>query len=380
MIKRIEKEIAELLSENKDGHDADHINRVKHLTEKFAAETGADIEKAVVIALLHDADDYKLVGIDNSGKQANARNLLEKCGADESFSTEVLKEISKIGFSKALNGIRPETTEGKIVCDADMCDAMGISGILRTYSYSITHGSKFFDKNKYPRENMTVDEYMRGKDSSGINHLFEKILKLPDYMLTAPGKKEAEKRYNTVVRFLYDYFKEENEMQWIHYLNNYLTENDNKYSSLPHKVVGIKEQGVKYYERPGAYIIPEKDGKIALVKNKNSLFFIGGGKEPGENNKECLRREVLEETGYEVIIGNCFATAEQFKPDQTDIGYFHPYQYYYTGKLTEKVNEKTEDDHNLIWVDKSNKDIELFLEMQQWGLDEYMKINNEQNV
>ena len=100
---------------------------------------------------------------------------------------------------------------------------------------------------------------------------------------------------------------------------------DNK-TEKPHKTVGIKQEGADYYERPGCYIVPVQNGKIGLIKSKNSYCFIGGGMEKGETKDQCLTREVLEETGCGVNPGYIFATAEQYKPDQTDIGYFHPFQ------------------------------------------------------
>lgn len=138
--------------------------------------------------------------------------------------------------------------------------------------------------------------------------------------------------------------------------------------NLPHKTVGIKEPGAEYYERPGAYIIPVCGNKVAFVRHKNAYALIGGGKEPGESNEECLIREVMEETGYSVKIGECFATAEQYKPDQTDIGYFHPFQFYYTGELIDPVCERLEKDHFLEWIDINEASGRLFLEMQEFAL------------
>ena len=138
-------------------------------------------------------------------------------------------------------------------------------------------------------------------------------------------------------------------------------------SPLPHKTVGVKENA-EYYERPGAYIVPEKDGKIGLIKTGKGYCFIGGGLEKDESDSECLVREVLEETGYSTEIGEMFATAEQYKSDQPDIGYFHPIQYYYTGKLIEKVTEPIEPDHELQWLSIEEAKGKMFLEMHEWAI------------
>ncbi len=141
--------------------------------------------------------------------------------------------------------------------------------------------------------------------------------------------------------------------------------------SLPHKTVGVRENGAEYYERPGVYILPVKDGKLGLVRTPKAYCLIGGGKEKGETDFECMEREVREETGYAVKPGELFATAEQYKPDQPAIGYFHPFQYYYTAELLEKVCEPAEKDHLLEWVELEKTDGLMWLEMQQFAVDRF---------
>lgn len=111
-----------------------------------------------------------------------------------------------------------------IVSDADMCDAIGATGILRSYQYQIAHGNLFFDKNRYPTLNITANDYMTKKNGTVVTHMFEKLLKLKDLMLTDAGKKAAIKRHNIMVEFLYHFFEEENVPEWIDYLNHYLNE------------------------------------------------------------------------------------------------------------------------------------------------------------
>ena len=55
-------QVQSLLSHDTSGHGMDHINRVLHLSKKFARQEGANEEMVFLIAMLHDVDDYKLVG------------------------------------------------------------------------------------------------------------------------------------------------------------------------------------------------------------------------------------------------------------------------------------------------------------------------------
>jgi HD superfamily phosphodiesterase len=56
------------------------------------------------------------------------------------------------------------------------------------------------------------------------NHFFDKLLKLKDLMMTAPGKKEAELRHTYLVDFLKQFFKEEQADAWLRFLNTFLKE------------------------------------------------------------------------------------------------------------------------------------------------------------
>ena len=77
-----------------------------------------------LIALLHDADDYKLFGMENAEKLTNAKIIMDDCNVDKAILEQVCDVINNIGYSKRLKGHSPTTLEGKIVSDVDMCDAL----------------------------------------------------------------------------------------------------------------------------------------------------------------------------------------------------------------------------------------------------------------
>lgn len=222
MIDKIKQRVFELLKNDNSGHGIDHINRVLSLSLKFCEKENADAEIVSLIALLHDVDDYKLFGIEQSETLMNARRIMDECNVDIEIKNRVLEEIKCIGYSKSLKGIRPNTIEGKIVSDADMCDALGANGILRVYTYTMKNNKPFFDRNIFPVEDITALEYTKKGSDSSVCHFFEKILKLKDMMLTESGREEAISRHTIVVDFLYHLFEEENAKEWTEYLNDYL--------------------------------------------------------------------------------------------------------------------------------------------------------------
>lgn len=224
MIEEVRKQVCELLNKDNSGHGMEHVERVLKMSLKFAKTENANEEIVALIALLHDADDYKLFG-KNADNLTNAGKILEKCSVEGNIKEQVLNAIKTIGYSKRLKGISPITLEGRIVSDADMCDSIGATGILRSYQYNLAHGNLFFDKNIYPTLNMSAADYMGKKGGTVVTHMFEKLLKLKDLMLTDSGKKEAVERHNIMVEFLYRFFEEESVPEWIDYLDNYLNKN-----------------------------------------------------------------------------------------------------------------------------------------------------------
>lgn len=226
MIEEVKKQVYNLLDKDNSGHGIDHINRVLNLSLKFAEIENANKDIVSLIALLHDVDDYKLFGTINAENLTNAKRIMSNCNIDKEIQNQVCLELNNIGYSKRLKGCCPSTIEGKIVSDADMCDALGVNGILRVYTYSMKNGKPFFDKNIFPTESMTAQQYMSKTADSSVCHIFEKILKLQNLMLTNSGKEESKKRHQIIVDILYHLFDEEDTPEWTKYLNEYLKNND----------------------------------------------------------------------------------------------------------------------------------------------------------
>lgn len=219
-IKIIIDEVTKLLSTDDSGHGMDHVNRVCRIALSISED---DINKELVsaIALLHDADDYKLFGKEYSNNLTNTQMILSKTTFTVEEKKIIMDSIKTIGYSKRISGITPTMKEAMVVSDADMLDAMGAIGILRSYHYNITHGNPFFDKDDFPLLEIDADTYKSKTKGTVVNHIFEKILKLKELMLTNKGKEESLRRYNFIINFLNEYFYEEDVFELQEYLNNY---------------------------------------------------------------------------------------------------------------------------------------------------------------
>jgi uncharacterized protein len=216
----ITRDVALLLSADKSGHGMEHVGRVLALAIAFAQEQGADEDIVRLAALLHDVDDYKLFGQKYADDLINAQSILDKYNVNKQAKTAVLDIIKSMGYNKYLEGIRPQTVEGMIVSDADMCDAIGAMGVLRTHAYALSKGNEFFDAHISPdNTSMSASEYRASKKSHSVQHFFDKLLVIPLILMTESGRKEGHKRRIIMVQFLRQLFNEENSQEWLSYLD-----------------------------------------------------------------------------------------------------------------------------------------------------------------
>ena len=176
MIEEVREKVYKLLEKDNSGHGNDHINRVLKMSLKFAEREQSNKEVVALIALLHDVDDYKLFGEEQANSQTNAKRIMQEANVDENLQKHVLQELSRIGYSRLLKGIRPQTIEGKIVSDADMCDAIGANGIIRTHVYTLANDKPFFDKKIYPIEDMNENKYNRKCSDSSVCHFLSEVI------------------------------------------------------------------------------------------------------------------------------------------------------------------------------------------------------------
>ena len=134
-----------------------------------------------------------------------------------------------------------------------------------------------------------------------------------------------------------------------------------------HKIFGIQFKA-EYYSRRGAYIIPIKDGKIAVAETPKGLFLLGGGVEHGENEVDSIIRECMEEIGCIATVERLACSAEAYVV-HTRKGFFHPVQSYYLGSISEAVCEPIEKDHTLRWISYPELRGRMVMQMQNWAID-----------
>lgn len=194
------------LGEDATGHDWYHVDRVRrtalHICKQEQVGDPFIIEMA---ALLHDIPDEKLNDTAEAG-----RNKLDLFFQSIVLTKDAKDAIVQIIESISYKGGRKtelKTIEAKIVQDADRLDAIGAIGIARTFAYGGKKGQPIYNPNVNVREEMSLEEYRKGKSSS-IHHFYEKLLKLKDLLNTETAKEMAEKRHQMMVLFLEQFYLE----------------------------------------------------------------------------------------------------------------------------------------------------------------------------
>lgn len=174
------------------GHDYFHIERVVVNAKKIVEKENANAFLVELAAWVHDVGDYKLHGgIDKS--EELIREFLTSIEVDEKTINKVIEIVSQVSFSK---GNKPTSLEAEIVQDADRLDAIGAVGIARCFAYGGSTGSVLYNP-----ENKT-------KNSSSIQHFYDKLFTLKDLINTKTAKVIAEERHQYMENFIQEFYRE----------------------------------------------------------------------------------------------------------------------------------------------------------------------------
>lgn len=85
--------------------------------------------------------------------------------------------------------------EMQIVEDADRLDAIGAIAIARTFSYGGKHKRAIYDPSILPETIRSQKDYHGARETTSINHFYEKLLILKDLMHTKTGKSVAQQKH-----------------------------------------------------------------------------------------------------------------------------------------------------------------------------------------
>jgi uncharacterized protein len=203
ILKKTEKYVYALMSDDISGHDWWHIYRVRRLAMKISGIEGGNKFIIEMATLLHDVDDWKLKK-ENQHKSI-AESWLLSLFVHDFQRKHILGIIDEVSFKGNSVPDTVSSIEAKIVQDADRLDAIGAIGIARAFAYGGSKLRPIYDPGQKPGVFHTFDEY-KSNNGTTINHFYEKLLLLKDRMNTPTGKLMAEERHLYMVKFLQQFF------------------------------------------------------------------------------------------------------------------------------------------------------------------------------
>lgn len=179
-------------------HDGAHLRRVWRNAQAILADH-PEAERLVVLAAcyLHDLvnlpKDHPERAAASRRSAELARVRLGELGFPAALLDGVAHAIAAHSFSAA---ITPTTIEACIVQDADRLDALGAVGLARLFYVAGSMGSALAHGDDPLATQRPLDDRRYALDHIGV-----KLLKLPETMRTAAGRRLADERVGRLVEF-----------------------------------------------------------------------------------------------------------------------------------------------------------------------------------
>ncbi len=213
VFEKIRNEAEESLA--RGSHNFEHVERVYNLCMRLAEEIEeeADLEVLKAAAWLHDIARHE-EDEDSSGKTDHALTGTEKAGKilrEVGFPEKKIKKVQECICTHRFRADRqPESTEAKILFDADKLDAVGAVGVARGilwYAENNANPIKIEKRNaeEYAKENLCgkTNGRIQDKKKHSMQIEFEtKLRHLPSKMHFQKTKELAEERAGFYKQFI----------------------------------------------------------------------------------------------------------------------------------------------------------------------------------
>lgn len=197
---RFENWMAQYWQHGDQAHDVAHLRRVWQTAQQIMQGSTANPMVILAACYFHDVvnlpKDHAERHLASRQAAAATQKILFESFPD--FPVELHGEVAHAVEAHSFSaGIPPRTLEAKIVQDADRLDSLGAIGLARVFYTSGALGRALFDSNDPLGKDRQLDDRRWTLD-----HFQIKMLRLPETMQTAEGKRLAQHNADFVVDFM----------------------------------------------------------------------------------------------------------------------------------------------------------------------------------
>ena len=198
LLSRLDRIARDRAADADAAHDYLHVRRVAANARVIAEAEHADTFVAVAAALLHELFNHPKGHPEShlSGEVCaeHAAIVLRDVGCPADRIEPIAYAIRVHPFSR---GITPTTLEAAVLQDADRLDAIGAIGIARCFATCADMRRPFYESNDPLCRERAPDDKLWG-----VDHFYKKLLRIPDHLRTATGKRMAAQRMRVMEGFL----------------------------------------------------------------------------------------------------------------------------------------------------------------------------------
>ena len=141
------------------------------------------------------------------------------------------------------------------------------------------------------------------------------------------------------------------------------------------KTFGAPIGGVDYIERRCAYgVILNEQNQVALARCNGVYFLPGGGIEGVESPQDCITRECIEELALDVTVTDFIYNGDLYSQSAKTGKHYHSIGQFYITEFIKQLDQPSEEDHVLVWMDAEEAVSKLQLASQAWAVSEALKM------
>ena len=170
---------------NDPSHDMLHTLRVLANAEKIAAEEGADLDIVIPAALFHDAIVYPKNSEKAKDSTTDSAKLAEKILNDiPGYPKDKIDAVKNVILASSfIHGIDYDSLEKRVVHDADLLDATGLVGAMRTFGSCGSMNVAFYNADDPFAKDRQLDQA-----KYGVDHFYQRLLIAKDRINSKSGK------------------------------------------------------------------------------------------------------------------------------------------------------------------------------------------------